>query len=203
MGSPDVNVNGRPALRKDDVGIHAACCGPNMWKATAGSSTVNINGKPAHRLNDAQQHCGGNGQLIEGSADVIIGDASGGGGGSGSGGSGGGGPSGESGSTGDPQIGEEEVEKRVDGEAQAKTLETASEDGTPFCEECERAAEELKEEERKYEEEEAPAKEDEEQVEALENASRDGTPFCEECERARKEMEGAGGESDESEEENA
>lgn len=82
-GSPNVFVNGRPALRKNDMGIHAICCGPNMWTASAGSATVFINGQPAHRLNDAQQHCGGLGKLIEGSADVIVGDGGGAGGGGG------------------------------------------------------------------------------------------------------------------------
>ena len=77
-GSPDVFVNGRPALRVDDVGIHAACCGGNMWKAQQGSATVFINGKAAYRLNDPSKHCGGQGQLIEGSSDVIVGDAGGG-----------------------------------------------------------------------------------------------------------------------------
>jgi PAAR motif len=91
MGSPDVFVNGRPALRVDDMGIHAVCCGPNMWKAQQGSATVFINGKAAFRMNDPSKHCGGQGQLIEGSADVIVGDA--GGGGSGGGGGGGGGSS--------------------------------------------------------------------------------------------------------------
>jgi uncharacterized Zn-binding protein involved in type VI secretion len=32
-----------------------------------------INGKPAHRMGDMDQHCGGVGQLIEGSGDVIVG----------------------------------------------------------------------------------------------------------------------------------
>lgn len=77
-GSPDVQINGKPALRVGDPGIHAACCGPNTWKAAAGSSTVFINGKPAHRLGDMTQHCGGVGKLIEGSPNVTIGDASGG-----------------------------------------------------------------------------------------------------------------------------
>ncbi|HEX8952668.1 MAG TPA: PAAR domain-containing protein [Polyangia bacterium] len=72
-GSPDVYVNGAPALRQDDVGIHAVCCGANMWKANAGSGTVFINGKAAHRKNDATQHCGGSGQLIQGSDDVLVG----------------------------------------------------------------------------------------------------------------------------------
>lgn len=87
-GSADVFVNGRPALRVQDTGIHAACCGPNIWTAVAGSATVFINGRPAHRMSDATQHCSGRGKLIEGSPDVIVGDNSRGGGG----GDGGGGP---------------------------------------------------------------------------------------------------------------
>jgi uncharacterized Zn-binding protein involved in type VI secretion len=73
-GSPDTNVNGMPALRKDDPGIHAACCGPNSWNASAGSGTVMINSKPAHRMGDATKHCGGSGKLIAGSSNVIVGD---------------------------------------------------------------------------------------------------------------------------------
>jgi uncharacterized Zn-binding protein involved in type VI secretion len=72
-GSPDVNVNGMPALRVDDPGMHAACCGPNTWTAQAGSATVFINGKKAHRQNDADKHCGGMGKLITASANVITG----------------------------------------------------------------------------------------------------------------------------------
>lgn len=74
-GSPDVNVNGRPALRVDDPGIHAACCGKNTWTATKGSLTVFINGKGAHRLGDENRHCGGLGQLIEGSPNVMVGES--------------------------------------------------------------------------------------------------------------------------------
>jgi uncharacterized Zn-binding protein involved in type VI secretion len=73
LGSPNVFINNRPALRKDDVGVHAVCCGPNMWVATKGSATVLINGKAAHRLDDEDMHCGGTGKMIEGSQDVIIG----------------------------------------------------------------------------------------------------------------------------------
>src|SRR5262245_8415267 len=80
-GSPTVFVNGRPALRVDDVGLQAACCGANMWQARQGSATVFINGKAAFRQNDPSRHCGGDGKLIEGSGDVIVGDASEGGGG--------------------------------------------------------------------------------------------------------------------------
>ncbi len=72
-GSPTVNINSKPAIRVGDNGIHAVCCGPNTWNAVKGSGTVMINGKPAHRMGDTDQHCGGVGQMIEGSADVIIG----------------------------------------------------------------------------------------------------------------------------------
>ncbi|NOZ02302.1 MAG: hypothetical protein GXP54_10495 [Deltaproteobacteria bacterium] len=72
-GSPNVLINGIPALRVGDPGIHAACCGPNTWTATAGSSTVFINGKAAHRVGDQDAHCGGVGQMVDGSPDVDIG----------------------------------------------------------------------------------------------------------------------------------
>ena len=72
-GSPNTMVNGRPALRVGDKGIHAACCGPNTWTAQAGSGTVFINNKAAHRKGDADTHCGGSGQLKQGSPNVIVG----------------------------------------------------------------------------------------------------------------------------------
>ncbi|HEY7954800.1 MAG: PAAR domain-containing protein [Polyangia bacterium] len=73
VGSPNVLVNNLPALRLGDNGIHAVCCGPNTWTAVKGSATVMINNKPAHRMGDTDQHCGGVGQLIEGSPTVIVG----------------------------------------------------------------------------------------------------------------------------------
>ena len=73
VGSPNVYVNYRPALRVGDKGVHAACCGPNTWEAIVGSATVFINNKPAHRLGDLDTHCGGVGQMIEGSNNVITG----------------------------------------------------------------------------------------------------------------------------------
>ena len=72
-GSPDVNCNGRPALRVDDNGVHSSCCGSNTWVAQAGSSTVFINNKKSHRKDDATKHCGGMGKLIQGSPTVIVG----------------------------------------------------------------------------------------------------------------------------------
>jgi uncharacterized Zn-binding protein involved in type VI secretion len=73
-GSPNVFVNNRPALRVSDRGMHGACCAGNTWVAQAGSATVFINGKPAHRVGDVTVHCGDRGELIEGSANVNVGD---------------------------------------------------------------------------------------------------------------------------------
>lgn len=81
VGSSDVLTNGLPSLRVGDAGIHAACCGPNKWNAKTGSATVLINGRRAHRLSDMTKHCGGIGQLIVGSPNVIVGDSGAGGGG--------------------------------------------------------------------------------------------------------------------------
>src|SRR5512144_2177257 len=73
IGSPNVNVNSKPALRVGDTGIHSACCGPNTWTAVGGSTTVFINGRPAHRMGDMDRHCGGVGQMIDGSTNVFTG----------------------------------------------------------------------------------------------------------------------------------
>lgn len=74
-GSSNVKVNGMPALRVGDNGIHAACCASNTWTAIAGSATVLINGRPAHRVNDRVHHCGGFGTLVQGSENVWVGNA--------------------------------------------------------------------------------------------------------------------------------
>ena len=81
-GSATVYVNGRPALRVSDTGIHAACCGPNTWVAVQGSPTVLIENLQAHRLGDQDAHCGGVGFLVEGSPDVLVGESASGAGGS-------------------------------------------------------------------------------------------------------------------------
>ena len=73
-GSPDVFINTKPAARLGDLGIHAACCGPNNFTIAKGSPTVYVNGKPLARLQDKTKHCGGSGPLIEGSPDVLIDD---------------------------------------------------------------------------------------------------------------------------------
>jgi uncharacterized Zn-binding protein involved in type VI secretion len=73
QGSPDVMVNGLPAVRVSDPGMHAACCGPNTWTAAAGSSTVMINNLAAHRQGDQDTHCGGSGTMQNGSPTVVTG----------------------------------------------------------------------------------------------------------------------------------
>ncbi len=71
-GSPDVFINGKPALRVGDSGVHRACCGTNTWHVVEGSPTVFVNGLPLARLGDATSHCGGSGTLIEAGPDVIV-----------------------------------------------------------------------------------------------------------------------------------
>lgn len=73
-GSPDVLVDGKPALRVGDKGIHGVCCGTNTWQANQGSKTVLINGRGAYRCGDRSEHCGGRGYLVDGSPDVFVGD---------------------------------------------------------------------------------------------------------------------------------
>ncbi|MEO8703445.1 MAG: hypothetical protein ABI867_25585 [Kofleriaceae bacterium] len=73
IGSGNVMVNSRPAIRVGDMGVHMACCGPNMWTAKMGSGTVFINNMKAHRKGDMDQHCGGIGTMKEGSDNVITG----------------------------------------------------------------------------------------------------------------------------------
>lgn len=76
VGSDNVLINNRKALRVTDSGIHSACCGSNSWVAKDGARAVFINGLRVHRQGDATRHCGGAGQLIEGSPNVLIGDKS-------------------------------------------------------------------------------------------------------------------------------
>ncbi len=73
IGSTDVFINGLPAARESDTGIHAVCCGPNTFEIKIGSATVMINGKKAARKGDMTKHCGGVGKIDAGSSDVEIG----------------------------------------------------------------------------------------------------------------------------------
>ena len=76
-GSPSVFVNGKPAgmafgtAGAGSMGVHSACCGPNMWNVVDGSPTVFVNGRPAARKNDTTQHCGGVGKITQGSPTVF------------------------------------------------------------------------------------------------------------------------------------
>ena len=72
-GSPTVFVNGRPMVRETDKGIHTSCCGPNTWVTASYSSTVTANQLKVHRKGDYTAHCGGTGQLKQGSPDVTAG----------------------------------------------------------------------------------------------------------------------------------
>jgi len=74
-GSPDVFVNDQKAVRAQDRGVHAGCCGTNTWVAVNGSDVVFINGRPAHRVGDDDEHCGGSGQMAGGSPNVFTGGA--------------------------------------------------------------------------------------------------------------------------------
>ena len=56
-GSNDVFINSKNAVRKDDRGIHAVCCGNNTFTADEGSNNVYVNGKPLVRMMDQTKHC--------------------------------------------------------------------------------------------------------------------------------------------------
>ena len=73
VGSPDVFINGLPAARKDDMGLHAACCDGNNFTISKGSATVYVNGKPLARQGDSTRHCGGIGSITAGSPTVLAG----------------------------------------------------------------------------------------------------------------------------------
>ena len=69
LGSPTVTVDGLPAARQGDYGMHAACCGPNVYRITGGNrSGVLIDGVPAAEIGTATTHCGGGGVIVGGSA---------------------------------------------------------------------------------------------------------------------------------------
>jgi uncharacterized Zn-binding protein involved in type VI secretion len=63
-GVPDVQIDGKLVARVGDRGIHAACCGPNMFTVTTGDPEILISGRPVPRLRDGTRHCGGVGQIV-------------------------------------------------------------------------------------------------------------------------------------------
>jgi uncharacterized Zn-binding protein involved in type VI secretion len=70
QGSPDVFVNGKAVMRVGDPG--------KGWTAKKGSKGVLVNGIPVHRVGDETSHDTGDGQLVDGSQDVLVGDLGGG-----------------------------------------------------------------------------------------------------------------------------
>ena len=69
--SPNVFINGNPAHRVGDTGVHSACCGPNTWVCGEGSARVRVSGIPLVRVGDATQHCGGMGKMVQASGNVF------------------------------------------------------------------------------------------------------------------------------------
>ena len=57
-GSNNVFINSKNAVRKNDRGIHAVCCGNNTYTADQGSNNVYVNSKPLVRMSDKTKHCG-------------------------------------------------------------------------------------------------------------------------------------------------
>lgn len=74
QGSPNVLINGRPALRVGDTGV---AHGGTGFACAAGARAVLINGSRLHRTTDSVSHCG-RGALAAGSPDVLVGDWTGG-----------------------------------------------------------------------------------------------------------------------------
>ncbi len=68
-------------------------------------------------------------------------------------------------------------------DAQAEALDDAADAGSPFCEECQAAANAPEEEGEEESEEPAADPDAEAQAEVLEGAAESGSPFCEECQR--------------------
>ena len=71
--SPNVEAEGLAAMRVGDPGVHAMCCGPNIWAAAMGSGTVLINNMNAVRVGDMTAHCGGVGTMTTGAGTVLTG----------------------------------------------------------------------------------------------------------------------------------
>ncbi len=63
-GSPNVFIDGLPAARAGDTGMHAGGCGPTNFVIKTGDPSVLIDGKPAARVGDQTQHSGGMGRII-------------------------------------------------------------------------------------------------------------------------------------------
>lgn len=63
-GSPLILIDGKPAARQGDAGVHAACCDGNHYKISGATGEVIIGGRRAAKIGDATTHCGGSGNII-------------------------------------------------------------------------------------------------------------------------------------------
>ena len=74
QGALTVFINGKPAAREYDHGVHAQSCGPNTFMVLKGSTTVIIEGYAAARIGDDTIHDGQKiGKIDQGSPNVFIG----------------------------------------------------------------------------------------------------------------------------------
>lgn len=148
VGAPNVLTCSQPQARMSDT---ATCVGPPDV-IVRGSAGVMVCGLPAARMGDNTAH---GGVITMGAPTVLIGETAAGAGGGGGGGAPGapGGPgssaSGSGAATDQPgqaglamrnaPPGETEPGQMTDVELQARTLQSASDTGAPFCEACEQA----------------------------------------------------------------
>ncbi|MED5369460.1 MAG: hypothetical protein VX899_00475 [Myxococcota bacterium] len=73
MGAATILVEGNKPLRIGDPGVHAACCGPNVWAVLTGSGTVYFENIAVARIGDITVHCGGVGALVTGAGKTQVG----------------------------------------------------------------------------------------------------------------------------------
>ena len=55
-GSPDVLINGRPALRIDDIGVHAACCDDLLRRFASREVVMSITGHSTPAMHSHYSH---------------------------------------------------------------------------------------------------------------------------------------------------
>ncbi len=72
-GSPLILINGHPAARVGDMGVHAVCTGANSYTISTGDYDVLIDGRPAARFGLSQTiHCGGRGEILPANRQDLI-----------------------------------------------------------------------------------------------------------------------------------
>jgi uncharacterized Zn-binding protein involved in type VI secretion len=72
-GAATVYIENSQAARLNDMGIHAACCGPNTYMIVSASGTCIIEGSAAARVGDTTLHCGtAAGSIVSGASTTMI-----------------------------------------------------------------------------------------------------------------------------------